>query len=152
MKNKKILIICTSIHHGNTMKIAKAISSVLDATIINPGDLDINTISNYDVIWFWSGVYDWKHHKNLFDLISKIKKQQHKKSFIFSTSTIPFKITDKPIKEILEKKWFDVVGSFQCKWFMDYSFVKYFFGGLNKGRPNDKDIENAKTFAKQLVF
>lgn len=152
MKNKKVLIICVSIHHGNTMKIAKAISDVLDAKIVGPEDCDLDTISHYDMIGFGSGVYDGKHHKSLFALIWKIHLQHHKKAFIFSTSTIPVKITDRPIKEALVKKWFDVIGAFQCKGFMNYSFIKYIFGWFNKWRPNDKDIENAKTFARQLVY
>jgi len=30
---------------------------------------------------------------------------------------------------------------------MNYSFSKYFFGGLNKKRPNAKDLNKAKNFA-----
>ncbi len=33
---------------------------------------------------------------------------------------------------------------------MDYSFAKYIFDGLNKGRPNEKDLNKAKDFAIKI--
>jgi len=34
----KTLIVCLSVHHGNTKKIADAMAAVLDAEVIGPGD------------------------------------------------------------------------------------------------------------------
>jgi len=33
---------------------------------------------------------------------------------------------------------------------MSYSFTKYIFGGLNKRRSNEKDLENVRKFAEDL--
>jgi flavodoxin len=134
------------------MKVAQAMGEVLQAVIISPEQFDTSTISHYDLIGFWSGIYNGKHHQSLLDLVSKFPKQQGKKTFLFSTSTIPFTWTDKAITDILQSKGFEVIGSFQCKWFMDYWFLKYIFGWLNKWRPNQQDLERAKDFAKSLVF
>ena len=146
---KKTLLVCASFHHNNTFSIAKAIGVELDAKIIKPSEFDVEMISEYDLIGFGSGIYNGKHHQEIFDLIENVKAQDHKHAFIFSTSTIPFKTINKSIKESLTKKGFDIIGEFNCKGFMDYSFTKY-FGGLNKGRPNAIDIEKARDFARMM--
>ncbi len=38
---------------------------------------------------------------------------------------------------------------FSCKGFNTNSFLKY-FGGINKGRPNEEGIKNAEAFASEL--
>ena len=150
MSDKNILIICTSAHHGNTMKIAKIIAEVLNAKIIEPKNFDINSLSKYELIGFGSGIYNQKHHKSLFNIVSNLDKQENKKSFIFSTETIPFKGMHKDLRERLIEKGFDIIGDFSCKGFMNYSFTKYIFGGLNKGRPNNKDFKKAREFGRKL--
>ena len=49
----------------------------------------------------------------------------------------------------LLKKGFDIIGEFRCRGFADYGFLKI-FGGTNKGRPNGKDLQEAKDFARKL--
>lgn len=139
-------------HHGNTMKIAKVIGQVLDAKVINPKDFDLATISDYALIGFGSGIYNQKHHKSLFDLLERLKIQNHQKAFIFSTATVKFLNMHKELKKSLSEKGFEIIGEFQCRGFMNYSFTKYLFGGLNKGRPNEADLKNAETFAQELAF
>lgn len=146
---KKALLICASFHHNNTFAIAQAIGAELDAKVIKPNEFDVETISEYDLIGFGSGIYNRKHHQGIFNLIDNLKIQDHKHAFIFSTSTIPFKTISKNIKESLIEKGFDIIGEYNCKGFMDYSFTKY-FGGLNKGRPNEVDIEKARDFARMM--
>lgn len=150
MSDKKILIICTSVHHGNTLKVAQAMGAVLHAQILKPSEVDIENLSQYDAIGFGSGIYDGKNHKNLLEFVSKIKTQDNKKVFIFSTATFPFLIMHKDLREGLVAKGFEIIGEFQCKGFIDYSIMKYFFGGINKGRPNEEDLKKAQDFAKSL--
>jgi len=150
MNNKKVLMICTSIHHTNTLKIAKVIGEVLNAKITKPTDVDIEILSDYDLIGFGSGIYNGKHHRSLLDLVSKLKTKNYKKVFIFSTATIPFEVMHRPLKECLIYKGFNIIGEFYCKGFMSHSFTKYIFGGLNKGRPNEKDLKKAQDFARKL--
>jgi len=152
MSYKKTIIICASIHHGNTMKIAKAIGHVINAKVIKPEDFDLATISDYDLIGFGSGIYNQKNHKSLFDLVERLKIQNHQRAFIFSTATVKFLGMHKDLKKSLNEKGFEIIGEFQCRGFMNYSFTKYLFGGLNKGRPNEADLKNAETFAKELAL
>jgi flavodoxin len=143
----KTLIICQSIHHGNTMKVAKVIAEELNADLKKPSEIKLKDLDKYDLIGFGSGIYDGKHHASLFKLLKLIKKQNNKKSFIFSTATISYKKMHESLREELNSKGFKIIDEFICKGFMNYSFIKYFFGGLNKKRPNKKDLEHAKDFA-----
>ncbi|MTI54836.1 flavodoxin family protein [Geosporobacter ferrireducens] len=147
---KKVLIICRSVHHNNTLSIAKAIGEELNAEIIKPSEFNSKTISDYDLIGFGSGIYNGKHHQSILNLIDELKAQNHKHTFIFSTSTIPVEAMHKNLKKSLIAKEFQIVGEYYCKGFMNYSFTKH-LGGFNKGRPNDKDLEKARDFAKKLM-
>lgn len=150
MEAKKTLIICKSIHHGNTLKVAEVIAKELDADIVDPSKFDIKNIWKYDIIGFGSGIYNGKHHESLFTLLKNIPLQHHKKAFVFSTWTICYKKMHEPFRKELIKKGFIISDEFICKWFINYGFLKY-FGGLNKGRPNQSDLDNARKFAISLL-
>jgi flavodoxin len=150
MLNNNVLIICQSIHHGNTMKVAKVIAEQLKADIKRPSEIKPRDINKYGVIGFGSGIYDGKHHVSLFKLVKNFNTQKNKKSFIFSTATICYKKMHEPFRQELISKGFDIIDEFICKGFIDYSFIKYFFGGLNKKRPNEKDLAKAKDFALKI--
>jgi len=150
MIKKEILIICESVHHGNTMKVAQAIGEVLAAKIIKPLDFNEKLIDDYDLIGFGSGIYGGAHDKSLLDLADKLEALKDKKAFIFSTSMFRMSVMHKTLRDILIKKGFDIIGEFHCKGFADYNILKYLFGGVNKGRPNKKDLKSARAFAKKL--
>lgn len=132
------------------MKVAETIGKVLNAQIVKPDNFDIKTISDYDLIGFGSGIYGGAHHESLLDLVLKIEIQKNKKAFIFSTSSIRMAAMHKTLRDKLLKKEFEIIGEFFCKGFIDYSFLKHLFGGINKGRPNEKDLQQAQAFAKKL--
>jgi len=145
----KSLIMCWSEHHGNTKKIADAMASVLHSEVIQPTDVDVETLDDYDLIGFGSGIYYWNHHKSLFDLIEKLSPI-HKKAFIFSTRGAGRQgRAHNAIRTKLEEKSFEVVGEFSCRRFDTYGSLKY-LGGIARGRPNDKDLRDAQEFVKTL--
>jgi len=53
------------------------------------------------------------------------------------------------LREKLQSKGYLIVGEFQCKGFNTNSFLKY-FGGMNKGRPNEADLKKSEEFALNL--
>ena len=65
------LVILFSYHHKNTEKIAKVIASSLGAQIKTPDQIDPNSLSNYDLVGFGSGIYFGKHHKVLLDFVDE---------------------------------------------------------------------------------
>jgi flavodoxin len=157
----KTLIIYTSIHHGNTKKIAKSIAGILDAELVKPTKVNISNLSEYNMIGFGSGIYYGKHHKGLLKLVDNFPTFQGKKSFIFSTSgvsnagnifhNIRLRISHfhVPLRRILLNKGFDVVGEFDCRGFDTIGPLKA-IGGISKCRPDKKDLKNAESFAINL--
>lgn len=169
----KTLIICISIHHSNTEKIAKAMAGVLDTKLIKPAEIllfaqndkknkvDIESLSEYDLIGFGSGIYFGKHHKSLLKLVDKLPDLKGKKVFVFSTSgvsnagnfihNIRHKISHfhTPLREKLIKKGLVIVGEFTCKGF-DTAGPFKLIGGISKNRPNKEDLKKAIDFAGEL--
>jgi len=150
MKN---LIVYASMHHGNTEKVAKAIAEILDAELVKPHEVDITTLSKYDLIGFGSGIYYVKHHSSLLGLIDKLPTLKNKKAFIFYTSGLRkirfFHECNKALKRKLSDKGFDIIGEFSCPGFDTNGPLK-FIGGIRKDRPNKKDLEKARNFARDL--
>ena len=149
--NLKTLIIYESIHHGNTEKIGKIMANSLKADIVKTNDVNINTLSKYDLIGFGSGIYYGKLHKNILDLINNLQTLSNKKAFVFSTSGQGKTKYNKLAEEKLKEKNFDVIGSFACKGYDTFGPFKL-FGGIAKGRPDDNDFKNAKDFAEHLII
>ncbi|MCK4255841.1 flavodoxin, partial [candidate division WOR-3 bacterium] len=84
----KTLIIYTSIHHKNTERIAKVMAEVLEAPLAKPREIDINSLAEYDLLGFGSGIYFGKHHKSLLKLVDKLPNLKGRKVFVFSTSGV----------------------------------------------------------------
>jgi flavodoxin len=149
----KSLLLLFSYHHKNTEKVAKVFAEVLDAQIKTPQQTSPEELQEYSLLGFGSGIYGEKHHESLLDLADKLQPVASKKAFIFSTSAIMGK--DKVAKDHLllrvklQSKGYTIVDEFACKGFNTNSFLKY-FGGMNKGRPNAKDLKNAENFAQKL--
>ena len=148
------LLIVYSYHHKNTEKVAKVIARVLDAEMKKPQQIDPQALEGYDLIGFGSGIYDAKHHKGLLDLADELPQVTNRKAFIISTSAIMGKDKvaqdHKLLRDRLLSKGYVIVDEFACKGFNTNSFLRH-FGGMNKGRPNEKDLKNAEDFAKKLL-
>jgi len=153
----RVLIVLESAENGATAKIARAIAGELGARIITPEQATPDEIQKYELVGFGSGIFSQKHHRSLFDLAGNLPVYAEKKAFIFSTSGVSRQFaldhktddTHTPLREALRPKGFVIIGEFNCEGFNDNSFLKL-FGGMNKGRPNAADIENAKRFASGL--
>lgn len=120
------VIILYSYHHKNTEKIAQVIAKVIGAEIKTPEQTDINTIGNFELVGFGSGVYFFKLGKTLLELADKIPQATGKKAFIFSTSGRAGKAASKfhkPLKEKLEAKGYTVVGEFNCAAFDTFGLL-----------------------------
>jgi len=151
MNDIKVLLICVSVHQGNTFKIAKAMGETLNARVVEPESVNPEELTGYDLIGFGSGIYNQKHHQRIFDFIDKLSVQDHKKAFVFSTNTFGLKKLNEPLKLKLIEKGFTIIDEFSCRGFINYGFIKYLFGGLSKNRPNNNDLINAQYFSKKLL-
>ena len=149
----KSLLVLFSHHHNNTEKIADVFAKVLDAQIKTPQQIDPENLQQYDLVGFGAGIDGGKHYKVLLDLADKLPQVDNKNAFIFSTAALSGekkRAEDHSIlRETLESKGYLIVDEFQCKGFNTNSFLKY-FGGMNRGRPNAKDLKHAEEFAQNL--
>ena len=147
----KSLLVLISYHHNNTEKIAKVFAKVLDAQIKMPQQVNSDELQEYDLIGFGSGIYSAKHHQVLLDFADELPQVINKKAFIFSTSSNlePLSKNHSSIREKLESKGYMIVDEFTCAGFNTNSFLKY-IGGMNRGKPNAKDLKDAEEFAQNL--
>ena len=145
----KTLIVYNSVHHGNTEKVAKVMADVLEAKLVKPQELGINTFAEYDLVGFGSGIYMGKHHESLFKLVDTLPMLKNKNAFIFNTSGKGKIDYNNTLKEKLQKKGFNFIGDFSCKGFDTWGPFKL-VGGINKGRPNERDLKKAENFASRL--
>ena len=149
----KSLLILYSYHHMNTEKVAKVFARVLDAKIKTPQQVETKDLKEYDLVGFGAGIDGGKHYKPVLDFADKLPQVDNKKSFIFSTAALTKdKKRDEDhsaLREKLESKGYQIVDEFQCKGFNTNSFMR-FLGGMNRGRPNAKDLKNAEEWAQKL--
>lgn len=149
----KALLIVYSYHHMNTEKVASVFANVLGAQVNVPQRTNPEELGDYDFIGFGSGIDSGRHYKELLDFADKLPPVAGKKAFIFSTSAIMG--ADKvakdhaTLREKLQAKGYVIVDEFACKGYNTNSFLKY-IGGMNRGRPNAKDLKNAEEFARDL--
>jgi flavodoxin len=145
----KAVIIYHSAHHNNTEKVAKAIAQVFGAKLLKVEEVNVHKLHKCDLIGFGSGIYHSKHHKVLLDFLDKLPILS-KKVFVFSTSG---KGSIANFHDALKEKLLyikcQVMGEFSCKGFDTFGPLKL-IGGINKGRPNEKDLEDARNFALSL--
>lgn len=145
----KSLIIYTSVHQGNTDKIADEISKAIGADLTKVGDYKEDMLEQYDLIGFGSGVYFGKHHKAILDLVEK-SDFKNKPVFVFSTSGTGKGKYNAALTNMLKNKNANVVGEFCCKGYDTYGIFKW-VGGIAKGHPNNKDLDKTREFAAALM-
>ena len=150
----KSLIVVHSYHHNNTQKVAQAMAKVLDAPVKSPQQTVFEELRQYDLVGFGAGIDSGKHYRELLDFADALPQVTDKKAFIFSTAGVTGekKLTKdhSKLREKLEAKGYNILDEFQCKGHNTNLFLK-FFGGMNRGRPNPKDLKNAELFAQNLM-
>ena len=148
----KSLIVCVSVSHGNTAKVAAAMAEVLDARVAEPEDITVAQLSGYDLVGFGSGIFGMAFHPRLRAFITKLPADMRAKAFLFATSggpELPLWRYTRPMVELLESKGFDVVGTFRCRGHDTWLPLRL-VGGINKGRPNAAALDAARSFAANL--
>ncbi|EFG75923.1 putative flavodoxin [Mycobacterium parascrofulaceum ATCC BAA-614] len=147
------LIVCASRSHGNTRLVADRMAEVLDAEVVTPESVGPEIVRDYDLIGFGSGVYYMMADARLRKLIRQLPAADHHiAAFTFFTSgarEIPLLGYHRPLRDKLEGKGFEVIGSFSCRGF-DTVGPFGFIGGINRGRPNVHDLDRAAAFAARV--
>jgi len=151
----KALIIYMSIHHGNTKKVAERMAKALGADLMEAGDVaDPLIVKKYGLVGFGSGIYFGRYHGKVRGLVALMPWMRGRKAFLFSTGgagkgSFFNRFFGSRLREALSGKGFDVVGEFSCPGWDSWGLL-WLVGGVNRGRPDEKDLKKAEEFAKGL--
>jgi flavodoxin len=152
----KSALVYTSVHHGNTEKVARAMAGALGASLFKPEEATAHVVSQFDLLGFGSGIYYSKHHKTLLAFVRRLPVMKNKKVFIFSTAGVSDRAVEKNmsknhrlLKDMLINKGFDIIGEFSCPGFITWGYFRL-LGGRYRDRPNQDDLKRASEFAEGL--
>ena len=148
----KSLIVCVSTSHGNTRRVADRMAEVLHADVVEPEAVDADRLGEYDLVGFGSGIYFMRVHLRMSRLLGLLPHVDGVRAFTFFTSgaaELPLMGYRRPIQRRLVSKGFRVLDSFSCRGFDTVGPLRC-VGGLNKGRPNVRDLDLAAAFAVRL--
>lgn len=143
----RVALVVASVHHGNTRSVAEAMASVLHADIMSPEEVTPDTLSQYDLVGFGSGIYFGRHHFSLRQLVSSVD-QLPKQGFIFSTAGLPFlaRMFHWSLRRALIRQGCRVLDEFSCRGW-DTVGPLILFCGINRNHPNASDLDRSRQFA-----
>ncbi|MEU5532589.1 flavodoxin family protein [Streptomyces sp. NPDC020362] len=148
----KAMIVCVSVSHGNTKRVADVMGHALEAPVVAPEQVDTAELSACDLVGFGSGIFSMSFHPRLRQFVRALPRERPRKAFVFATSGFPeppFRPYTRPLAGVLARKGFEVVDSFSCRALDTWLPFKP-VGGIRKGRPDTTDLEAARTFAEGL--
>jgi len=145
----KTAIVYVSNHHGNTKKLVDAIAKLGDIQLIDASSPTSADLGEYDMIGFASGIAFSKYYPQILEFTERYLPEG-KKVFFIHTAGNPRENQNASIKAITDRKKCKCLGTYFCKGFDTYGPFKL-IGGLNKGRPNEKEIDGSVAFLKNLA-
>ncbi|MFE6839748.1 flavodoxin family protein [Streptomyces sp. NPDC057705] len=152
----KTLLVCTSVSHGNTRRVAQAMADVLDARVLTPQEASAADpagydLAGYDLVGFGSGVFSQRMHPDLLAFARALPPSSGR-AFVFATSglpQLPLAPFTRPLTRLLHAKGFAVEPAFTCRAFDTWAPFDL-IGGINRQRPNEDDLSAARAFARAL--
>ena len=94
MPTPKAVILCKSVHHGNTAKVARVMAAVLQAEVVEPEAFPYTSLESVGLLGLGSGVYYGRMHPALFEWLRDLPDTTSVTcpAFVFSTSglAVPF--------------------------------------------------------------
>ncbi len=150
----KVIIVCASVSHGNTRKVADRMAAVLDAEVREPNEVGADELGSCDLVGFGSGIYMMAVHPSLRDLVRSLPSMPGHRAFVFATSGAPalpcgWWRPTRSVESDLQSKGFELMGQFSCRG-LDTVGPLGLIGGINKGHPNEGDLVRAESFAKEI--
>ena len=155
--SRSLFIVCTSVHHGNSRKVADAIASATSGIVLEPGATAQETVQDGALLGFGSGIFFGSHHDSLLSFARSLPEKVSAAAFLFSTSGTGYELPrrlgrdyHRKLRAILEGKGYEMVGEFACKGFDTYGPWGR-LGGIARGHPDSADLERARLFAAGLM-
>ena len=150
----KALLVYKSVHHQNTARIAREIAGVLGADCAAPAECPYSRLAGCELLGIGSGVYYGRVHDEIWNWVRGLPEEHAGKLrvFIFTTSGLPVlaKLWHRPVKNVLAKKGYSVIGEFSCRGFDTWGPL-WLTGGLNRKHPDERDLQRAREFASNVA-
>ncbi|MCK9356060.1 MAG: flavodoxin [Dehalococcoidia bacterium] len=156
MASGDIVIVCASVHHGNTRRVAEAMAAASGGHVYEPGDEALRAAGDCALLGIGSGIYFGHHHTSLLAFAGALEAGRNRSAFIFSTSGTGDRLArlagrdyHQSLRTILCNRRFRVEGEFSCRGYDTYAPWRI-FGGFARGHPDMNDLQNARTFMLSL--
>ena len=140
----KTAICYYSCHHGNTLNILQAMAGGGRAELIDVTARRTVRLEEYDRIGFASGIYYGGFQKSVLQFARQYLPDG-KPVFFVCTYGMRRPGYTKAIVRIAREKGCPVLGVFGCKGYDTFGPFKL-VGGIAKGHPDARDLENARRF------
>ncbi|MCI7474346.1 MAG: flavodoxin [Clostridiales bacterium] len=144
----KTAICYYSRHHGNTLKVLKAMVGEGDVDLIDVTAHQTVQLEEYDCVGFASGIYGFEFQKAVAEFARQHLPQGKPVFFVYTYGGAKGGGA-KAVAEIAQEKNCQVLGEFSCKGYDTFGPFKL-VGGIAKGRPNHQDLQNARSFFRQI--
>lgn len=144
----KTVICYYSRHHGNTLKVLEAMAQQGDVDLIDVNIRQAVRLEEYDCIGFASGIYGFEVHKAVVNFARQYLPQGKPVFFVYTYGGAKGSAA-KSIMNIAAERGCPILGQFGCRGYDTFGPFKI-IGGIAKGHPNARDLENAKNFYREL--
>lgn len=135
-------------HHGNTLKVLRAMAGEGEMDLIDVTTRQSVRLEEYDCIGFASGVYFGTFHDSVLAFARQYLPQGKPVFFVYTYGGAKGRGA-KALSEIAREKNCPVLGEFGCKGYDTFGPFKL-VGGIAKGHPNARDLERARRFCRNL--
>ena len=144
----KTVICYYSRHHGNTLKVLKAMGQMGETDFVDvTAGHDVH-LEDYSCIGFASGIYGFEVHKAVVEFARQHLPRGKQVFFVYTYGGI--KGTGaKALEIVAREKDCTILGEFSCKGYDTFGPFKI-VGGIAKGHPDQTDLEQAKAFYQKI--
>ena len=135
-------------HHGNTRKVLEAMAGEGEMDLIDVTARQTVRLEEYDCVGFASGIYYGKFQEGVLQFARQYLPQGKPVFFVYTYGGAKG-IGVKALAEIAKGKNCPVLGEFSCKGYDTFGPFKL-LGGIAKGHPDARDLENARRFFRRI--
>ncbi len=148
----RAVIVYESLHHGNTKRVAGAMADACGADLVRLGERKKPDLQAYDLVGLGSGIYHSRHHPALVTFARSARFADGARAFLFSTAGIPSLagLWHRSLTAALTARGIPITGELCLPGYDTYAIFGL-IGGINRGRPGDRELERAREFARTMA-
>lgn len=145
----KTLILYRSPHHGNTKKLLDAIVKAHPDVVLAKAGKDSFDDAQYELIGIASGVYAGKPHRAVRKALDGLRGGGRKAFAVYTCGDNAGGKYGERFMALLRERGFDPAGFYWSAAWDSFGPLRL-VGGVNKGRPNEDEIQGAVKFYEGL--